>query len=363
MMHDSQASFYSAILSDLRPKKVLSASSAFDAWWQANEGLRKDQIFTYKQLLGIGATGTFGEEAEWDLCIFDEMPIHEGQRTQLLGQALKVSRYVLLNTAVLPEHGRNAETGQPGMHLSDLLEMDPVRFDAWGSGSRYGGFLFSHADPAFLKKPRPEQAFIRMIERHAQNGHESVCGLGSSLTLTVEVRRQLPKLIEELSVRSLLDAPCGDFYWMKLISSGIERYIGADVLPGLITQNRLQFSGPSRRFIVLDIQKDSIPQVDLIFCRDCLVHFCHEDALRALHNFKRSGSTYLLTTTFPDRKTNTDIITGDYQNLNLELAPFYLPSPIRIIDECSSEEGDLDKSLGLWKLADIPELQVSTFDN
>ena len=69
-------------------------------------------------------------------------------------------------------------------------------------------------------------------------------------------------------------------------------------------------------------------------------------------------SQYLLTTSFTDRQDNKDIITGEWRPLNLQIAPFSLPKPIRIINEkCTQKKSSYaDKSLGLWKISDIAKI-------
>ena len=78
---------------------------------------------------------------------------------------------------------------------------------------------------------------------------------------------------------------------------------------------------------------------------------------RALANFRRSGSRYLLATTFPRRAGNPAIFTGEWRPLNLEAAPFNFPPPLRRLAEgYTLEDGRFaDKSLALWPLAAIPE--------
>ena len=100
---------------------------------------------------------------------------------------------------------------------------------------------------------------------------------------------------------------------------------------------------------------DFLPHCDLIFCRDCLVHFSFEEIFAAIRNFYDSGAEYLLTTTFPNRLSNYDIQTGDWRPLNFQLAPFNFPAPLRVINEhCTEGNGKFaDKSLGLWKISDI----------
>lgn len=77
-------------------------------------------------------------------------------------------------------------------------------------------------------------------------------------------------------------------------------YTGADIVPDLIERNR-QFETEKIRFKQLNLIQGRLPKVDLIFGRDCLVHLSYQDALTALRNICNSGSTYLLTTTSPQR--------------------------------------------------------------
>jgi hypothetical protein len=180
-------------------------------------------------------------------------------------------------------------------------------------------------------------------------------GTGSDLTQTAAIREELPQLLHDLNVQSMLDIPCGDFHWMQKLALDID-YTGGDVVPELIERNNERFGNERRRFMTVDIAAGELPRVDLVFCRDLLVHFSFVDALRAIENLKRSGSTYLLTTTFVDRTENSDIETGQWRPLNLRLPPFSLPPPLRVINERCTEGGGTDwadKSLGLWRLADL----------
>jgi hypothetical protein len=64
----------------------------------------------------------------------------------------------------------------------------------------------------------------------------------------------------------------------------------------------------------------------------------------------------LLTTTYTDRRKNVDLFGKDiWRTLNLQLAPFHFPPPLKIINENSTEvDGNFsDKCLGLWLLDDI----------
>ena len=75
----------------------------------------------------------------------------------------------------------------------------------------------------------------------------------------------------------------------------------------------------------------------------------YTDIFRALKNFKQSQSTYLLPTTYLDRKVNSDVETGGWRPLNFQHPPFCFPAPLRLINEkCKGNGGRYsDKCLGL----------------
>lgn len=179
---------------------------------------------------------------------------------------------------------------------------------------------------------------------------ESVSGRGSTLARTEVIRRELPTLLESVGARSLLDAPCGDFNWMRYVNLGDIMYIGADVVPELIERNRELESGAGRKFAVLNITRDRLPEVDVILCRDCFIHFSFRDIDAAIANFKKSNSIFLLATTHLSVRENADIETGGWRSVNLQLPPFNFPPPARLI----MEDQELGKGLGMWKLGELP---------
>jgi hypothetical protein len=195
------------------------------------------------------------------------------------------------------------------------------------------------------------------IMRDARWGsEESQSGEGSNLEQTAQIREHIPRLLATLGTKSMLDAPCGDWYWMQHVDLGGVDYTGADLVTSVVESCQQRFETPDRRFVALDIVKDPLPKVDIILCRDCLVHLSYGFIFAALRNFRASGSTYLLTTTFPQQKRNLDIRTGDWRPLNLQKPPFNFPPPLELIDEnCTQENGAFrDKSLALWRLDALP---------
>lgn len=206
-----------------------------------------------------------------------------------------------------------------------------------------------------LRSGPAEVVFTDIFRGNKWGGKDSASGMGSDVGQTRVVVGALPIIFDSFNIRTVLDIPCGDFHWMQHADMAKVDYMGADIVADLIQNNTKHYEKESVHFRKLDIIKDALPCVDLIFCRDCLVHLSYENIFSALDNICNSDSIYLLTTTFTARRCNYDIATGQWRALNLELAPFGFPKPLRVInEECTESEGAYrDKSLGLWKVSDI----------
>jgi hypothetical protein len=129
----------------------------------------------------------------------------------------------------------------------------------------------------------------------------------------------------------------------------LDAYIGIDIVPALIEENRRRYLRPNWRFEVADVINDPLPSGDALLCRDAMIHLSLADIGRALSNIRRSGAKYLLATSHETISVNTDITTGEWRSVNLMLAPFNLPVPLtRII-----ENPQTGKILGVWSLAEL----------
>ena len=203
-----------------------------------------------------------------------------------------------------------------------------------------------------------EQRFKNIFKNNSWGGHHSVSGRGSDLDQTEHIIRKIPALFQDMGISTVLDIPCGDFNWMRNIDLNGIKYIGADIVKEIIQNNKNQYEKNNVSFRHMNLIEDTLPQVDLVLIRDCLVHMSYGDIFKSLNNVCNSMSQYLLTTSFTDRQDNKDIITGEWRPLNLQIAPFSLPKPIRIINEkCTQKKSSYaDKSLGLWKISDIAKI-------
>jgi hypothetical protein len=181
---------------------------------------------------------------------------------------------------------------------------------------------------------------------------ESKSGPGSTLEATVVIRERLPAIIEKYAIKSMLDAPCGDYNWMKTVEKTCN-YIGGDIVVDIIENNQKLYASEKVSFKLIDITKDILPMVDLIFCRDCLQHLSYANVCKALCNFKNSGSKYLLVTSYPKTWINHDIEDGGCRLLNLRKVPFGLPKPLLKIKESYNSGNVIDKAMYLYKLNDL----------
>jgi CheR methyltransferase, SAM binding domain len=198
-----------------------------------------------------------------------------------------------------------------------------------------------------------EEVFTYIYTTKFWQAGDSVSGPGSELRVTQRMQRELSALIKRFSINSIADAPCGDLNWMRFVDMGTCRYIGYDIVQELVERNRSLF-GTTKEFRHFNLIDNVIDKVDLIICRDMVAHLTHEQIVKVLRNFKKSGSKYILITTGLTTTDNSpDITTGEVRRINFELAPFNFPRPLALIQEDIPFECERGKHLALWFLDDI----------
>lgn len=184
-----------------------------------------------------------------------------------------------------------------------------------------------------------------------ETNKESKSGPGSNLEQTAQITVQIPEILKKYNVKSILDLPCGDFYWMSKVDLSDIKYIGGDIVKEIIKCNSAKFTNNNITFKQIDIINDPLPKVDLILCRDLFVHLKNEQILLAVKNIKNSGSKYLLTTTHKKITQNLNINEiGTWRPINLEIAPFHFQNFVdEIYENCTESEGRFnDKYLVLY---------------
>jgi SAM-dependent methyltransferase len=178
-----------------------------------------------------------------------------------------------------------------------------------------------------------EKAFTDIYLNNSWGDRESRSGAGSTIAHTASIREDIEGLIDSLKLKVILDAPCGDYNWFKLIKRNDDvKYIGGDIVDLLISDNNEKYGNDNTKFVKLDITSDPLPSADLMLCRDCLQHLTNEDVFKFIENFKKSNIKYLLVT-ISDVPVNHDTHSGGFRFLDLRKPPFSFGKCIKIFDE------------------------------
>jgi hypothetical protein len=166
-----------------------------------------------------------------------------------------------------------------------------------------------------------KQRFTEIYHSNYWDDTHSLSGSGSNLKSTKGVIKQLPVLIKKFNINSILDAPCGDFYWMKNVLNKVNiNYLGGDIVGKIVNSNNSKYKSKKINFTKINIISDALPSAQLMICRDCLFHFSYNDIFMFFKNFIKSNIKFLLVTSHQNDRNkflNKDIITGDFRKIDL----------------------------------------------
>lgn len=203
------------------------------------------------------------------------------------------------------------------------------------------GYITTHLESAD-RADRFGEIYAQGVWRHAES-QASASGLGSELAATAGIRQQLPEILRELGIETLVDVGCGDWTWMSEIELPYS-YLGLDIVGSVIERNIEAFSNEHVSFRRLDAVTEDLRNCDAILCREVIFHLSLDDAIKALENMHRH-TRWIIITSDSDIWFNSDIPSGDFRMLNLRRAPFRLPPP----DYCVPDAGLVPgRFLGIW---------------
>jgi len=179
-----------------------------------------------------------------------------------------------------------------------------------------------------------KEKFTGIYKNNEWGCSESRSGGGSTVKRTTELRKWLTEMIAKYNIQSMVDAPCGDFNWMKEVQFPRNFiYIGVDIVDEMIRLNKQKYRKELKTFLVRDITSETFPKTNMIFCRDLFLHLSFEDIWKVINNFKDSGAEYLIVSNYMSCKTNKEQKTGgQWRPVNLQITPFDFPPPIEILD-------------------------------
>lgn len=127
------------------------------------------------------------------------------------------------------------------------------------------------------------------------NRIETYSGPGSLLHNNDNLIKSLPIFLKKHNIGSIIDVPCGDFNFMRKIIPQNDKihYLGMDIAENAINMCK-KYESKSIKFKVDDITNPEIKlnKVDLIICKDLLLHLSFSDIKSVLKNIENSNCKY-----------------------------------------------------------------------
>lgn len=209
-----------------------------------------------------------------------------------------------------------------------------------------------------------ETKFNLIYKTNYWSDKESVSGSGSNKIQTLNVIKNINKIIDDYNIKSIFDAPCGDFNWMNYLLKERTKsnkqniqYLGADIVQDLILNLKRKYSTQNINFISFDIISKNFPNSELFICRDCFIHFSNKDINKTISNFLESKIKYILITDsiVDDDFENYEIKTGEYRKLDLTKKPFDFPKNhlFQFNDVYNIKSKKYDTRMTLWSREEL----------
>lgn len=193
-------------------------------------------------------------------------------------------------------------------------------------------FVLFQKNLILILYPKRQQVFEKIYAKNYWASAESFSGRGSELSQTENIRNELPKIFTKYNCTSILDAPCGDFNWMReVVKKTNVKYCGGDIVEDLVETNNAKYNNENTKFIKLDICRDPLPAADIMICRDCLFHLSYSDIAAFMDNFVASNIPLMLVTSHKNESNifkNKNIRTGDFRMIDLFSQPFGFPKDV-----------------------------------
>jgi SAM-dependent methyltransferase len=170
-------------------------------------------------------------------------------------------------------------------------------------------------------------------------------GTGSTLEITREYRAYIEGFMKKHSVKSVVDAGCGDWSFSSAMDWGGASYLGVDIASDVIAAVRSKHEKGRIKFQVGDIT-DELPAAELLISKDVLQHLSNELVHKFIRNNLRKGKYKWVILTNTRGSENRDVASGGYRAIDLAAPPFEVRGlvdlPIKFGDETSKITSLLD---------------------
>ena len=182
----------------------------------------------------------------------------------------------------------------------------------------------------------------------------SASGAGSDLEATINIRAGLELFFKKFSVKSILDIPCGDFYWMSKLNLDKYKYLGCDLVEQVITDNNLKYKNfKNVSFSQFDLINDDINiynNFDFLVIRDCLVHLEESQIRKILNKIFKSKIKFIALTSYEIKDNNISPQKGDrWRPINFLIEPYNLKKPFFKLNDQNELNSAENKKLLIWK--------------
>lgn len=169
---------------------------------------------------------------------------------------------------------------------------------------------------------------------------ETICGAGSTMHATAEIKEDIEKFLKDYDVSSIVDCGCGDFFWMQFVNMNRAEYTGVDIVDDIIEDNKIKY--PEHTFLAGNII-ETIPPGEVVIIRDVLQHLSLADNQRIIENAFSSATRFVIASSYVRDKYNCETLCTKYRKRNLMLEPFNLPEPLLYL-----RDGAERRKLGVW---------------
>ncbi len=134
-----------------------------------------------------------------------------------------------------------------------------------------------------------KDVFTRIYEQHqwGGTGDEYCSGSGSSELQASHYAAVVKPLIEKRGIATVVDLGCGDFTVGRALRMDGVRYIGIDIVDGVIRRNAEAYGDELTSFICLDMVADPLPEGDFCLIRQVLQHLSNAQIASVLQATKK----------------------------------------------------------------------------
>lgn len=164
-----------------------------------------------------------------------------------------------------------------------------------------------------------EEAFTSIYREQAWGSGVSRSGPGSDPEITRPYVSFVREALDRLDVASVLDLGHGDWLMWPSDSFSDVNYYGVDVAQDLSDQVSKTFGSSTRRFSRADAVTMTFPQVDLVLCKDVLMHLPNGDVRQVLTKFKSARYAIVCHDVLPSQRGFTAV----FKQLKAQAAPRY----------------------------------------